>query len=592
MYYKPIIKLITIVFCFSISIFAQNPADDMELVHYRLGLRHYKAKEYDKAISAFGKMLTFRPSHAPSHHIMGLCYLEKGDLPQAIASLRKAARFDGENSEVLKVLADAYSKNNEKEKAMSHLRAAIDKEKSADKKKSYENDMALLLGAVHEQQVDMPIIPAKVEAVAAEPVIARDTVLNRLVKLVTDSNFNEAVKEARFLLTKYPGKGGAFYYAALARKGLNQKREALFNFKKALSDPLYAKSAEYYIKQLEADTPVAKKAAITTVPKSTQPVADSVAQKVDTSSAPSVPTISFSFTIAENLNFLIEDTAQKDGQRMLAALDLYLAERADPAINQLRNIYQTSPRSKEADNALYNMGLIYAKLRLWDNAIPFLVKAMKEYSRSDIATPSLALLGHVYGSSGLIDSALAVYDRYLALSPKGSQNLEVLIAKGDLLFNQTKLPAASTIYVSALSQTNSPSVSLELNQKIGECYWKQSEPAKAIEYLKKATTDSVTVSEAASKAIFRLADAFFKIKNFENSLRYYRQAISRFPNSTDVPWALYQMGNIHRRGGQAEAAIKVYDRLITEHSGNYWATQAKWQREDVVWESQYKDIIR
>ncbi|MBL8028866.1 MAG: tetratricopeptide repeat protein [Fibrobacteres bacterium] len=601
-----IYTIIAFVFLSAAMLFSQNPSDDMELIHYRLGMRHYKAKEYTKAVEAFNRMLTFRPGHAPSHHMLGLCYLEQKDIPQAISSLRKAARFDGENTDVLKALADGYAANNEKEKAMAQLRLAIDKEKNSDKKSKFEKDMAMLLGAVKSQQAttsktaysaktaDSIVVAAPSAQSKPQPFMSKDTLLVRAAKLIADSSYQEALKETRFLLTKHPGKPGAYYYAALARLGLKQTKEALYNFKRVVADPQFGKSASEYVSLLETAAPLkdVKKGLNTTVKAKSEKVDSSKMAAVDTAKTIAPVSTQFVFPITDKLNFVIEDTSAKDGQRMLAALDLYLAERPDPAINQLRSIYQTSPRSKEADNALYNLGLIYAKLRLWDNAVPFLSKVNKEYPGSDVAAASAALLGHSYAGRGDADSAFAVFDRFIAKYPGNSKSLEVISAKGDLLFSQGKWPAAQSVYAAGLAIAATPSSKIEMNQKIGECFWKQSESAKAVEYLKVAAADSTSTTESAQRAVFRLADAYFKIKNFENALRFYRQAIARFPSSTDVPWALYQMGNIHRRGGQADAAIKVYDRLIGEYPGSYWASQAKWQRDDVVWENDYKEILR
>ncbi len=583
----PLFRLLLIFLAVVEFSFAVNPSDDMELVHYRLGLKQYKDKDYSQAISSFNRMLTFRPNHAPSHHLIGLCNLEKGDIPQAIASLRKASRFDANNVEIEKALADAYEKNGEIERAMSHLRTVINKEPDAQKRGVYEKRIANLL-SLSRVAVAQGVVEAPIDSQSGfvKPVVTTDTLLVRASKLVQEKKYEEAIKEVRFLLTKRSDKKGAYYYAALARMGLGQNREALINFKRAEADPDFAASARAYIAQLSR-TPQSV-AAVSR--KATKSPRDSLSAN-DSLVAARITVSPYRFQITDKLNFVIEDTASTDGRKLLTALDLYLAERPDPALNHLRNIYQNSPRSKEADNALYGMALIYSKLRLWQNALPLLYKINREYPKGDVAASALSLLGHVYAESDALDSAIAVFDRYIAQYPKGEDGVLVRMAKGNIFMKQNRFAAARNAFVEALPLALGET-KIELNERLGECHWKMEEPAKAIEFLLSAVSDSTLKSQFAERAAFRLADCYFRIKNFENALRYYTSASRRFPMSSNVPWALYQVGNIHRRGGQIDAAVKAYDRLASEFPGDYWTNQAKRQREDALWDNEYKEILR
>ena len=74
-----------------------------------LGWIHYFRREYDASIEQYGQTLEMDPNNQPARFRLGLAYLQKGMLDQAIAELEKAVSLSGRNARHVAFLGYAYA---------------------------------------------------------------------------------------------------------------------------------------------------------------------------------------------------------------------------------------------------------------------------------------------------------------------------------------------------------------------------------------------------------------------------------------------------------------------------------------------------
>jgi Flp pilus assembly protein TadD len=92
----------------------QDPQYQYEkaVVAYRYGLK-------DEALKYLQRALELAPDHSPSYNLLGLIFLEKGNLSQAVGYYQKAIELNPEFPEALYGLGRAYEELGEKEKALT-----------------------------------------------------------------------------------------------------------------------------------------------------------------------------------------------------------------------------------------------------------------------------------------------------------------------------------------------------------------------------------------------------------------------------------------------------------------------------------------
>ena len=56
-------------------------------------------------------------------------------------------------------------------------------------------------------------------------------------------------------------------------------------------------------------------------------------------------------------------------------------------------------------------------------------------------------------------------------------------------------------------------------------------------------------------------------------------------------WAEFKIGNIQRRNGDIDSAVKIYQRVIDNHPDSYWAKQAQWRKYDAVWRKEHSGVL-
>ncbi|MFH0918939.1 MAG: tetratricopeptide repeat protein [Fibrobacterota bacterium] len=640
-----------VLICAAGFVFAQE--DSVNAVHYELGLKYAADKKYNEAIEEFRKMLTLDPGHAASYYQMGLAWRDQKKYPLSLYNLKKAAKYDPKNTAVLRALSETYFQNGEPEKAMASLRECINQEadtvqKAADEKHARDMLRSVKGGAV-DTSVRVPVsdtvkktaapapapaTPAPVTAPAVKtathvpPAAASaageafknpldikrtesssDPLLANFLTLFNKGDYPRALLEAKAVLKKKPGHPGIYYYGGFIRRDMKDPKAALINFQKALDYPEKGVNAHYYmgrIQEAEKRLPEAVAAYEKFIRLTQDPAARAAVQKrlssllqglrkevPETAAAAGEKPSPFRFRVSDAFVFLIEDTLhEKTGRRMLRALDLFLDERYDESLNELKTVYREVPQSANADNALYDIGLVYAKMRLFDNAETYLAKILAEYPKGDVAEPAALLRGHVFAEKGAYDDAVAVYQAYLKARPETRYLSAIHAALGDIAFHRNDLRGALKHYLTALGRETGKKEKASLQYKIGECYWRDGS-TRGIDYFKQAAeADSTLRLDAAMESCFRLGDYYHKIKNLESALKYYKLAVSRFPGAPSTPWARYQIGNIYKQGGRAEEAIKAYQQLMERHPDDYWALQAKWKREDAVWENEYREVLK
>jgi len=125
------------------------------------------------------------------------------------------------------------------------------------------------------------------------------------------------------------------------------------------------------------------------------------------------------------------------------------------------------------------------------------------------------------------DGALALYRQYLERDPGA---LMVISAVGDCLMEKSDFQGALAQYQIVVDKTspdprNAPLTAKALD-RIGECYMKAGDRARAVEYWK----SSLAMSSFDAEVPFNIGEVLFSERKFEEAAHYYRAATEISPD--------------------------------------------------------------
>jgi len=133
----------------------------------------------------------------------------------------------------------------------------------------------------------------------------------------------------------------------------------------------------------------------------------------------------------------------------------------------------------------------------------------------------------------------------------------------------------------------------ELRLKLADLYTKLQDTPSAIQTYKDIAEDCpANTAQPCRKAIYELGNISFLAQNWPMALEYYNKAMESNKDPELVSWALFQIGNVFRKQNNYKEAVRYYDRLIKEHSGTYWADQAKLYKDDVIWHENNQGVLK
>ncbi|MBX3721472.1 MAG: tetratricopeptide repeat protein [Turneriella sp.] len=156
-----------------------------------------------------------------------------------------------------------------------------------------------------------------------------------------------------------------------------------------------------------------------------------------------------------------------------------------PAIQVFRDLYESSPKTQEKAQALYNLGKVYVAVRDYKNAEKALEGA---YQLDMMNEDALVLLADAYVQNGQAHRAVTLYKEALRLNP---DNLKVLKGQAQLYLNLGELTEAeSTLKRLAEHPNRKGEDAYYAAQMLGDLYMKRKAYDTAMQYYEKAALTS------------------------------------------------------------------------------------------------------
>jgi tetratricopeptide (TPR) repeat protein len=256
-----------------------------------------------------------------------------------------------------------------------------------------------------------------------------------------------------------------------------------------------------------------------------------------------------------------------------------------------------------SDNALaagLDLASVYLQLGLWDQARERAADhsgppgAPRDSAKYYDAAQYFSALAHL----GLKDGEKA--EKALLSIKPGSPNgpaqeeIEYRLAQAGALLQDPK--KWSGYLEKAFANAKDPVRKAGYARDMGGLHAKYGALDKAMGWYGKAGAeckdpkDSV-LAELCAGVQLRLADLAYRKKDWKGAMAQYRKFAAQWPAHKESPWVHYQMANIYKASGNFESALNQYKRVIDNYPDSYWASQAKWKREDAIWRKEYEEVL-
>ncbi len=313
--------------------------------------------------------------------------------------------------------------------------------------------------------------------------------------------------------------------------------------------------------------------------------------------------------------YLIPDNASPSGKKLQEAYDLCKQEKFEKAVNTLKEAVLNYGGSDNAAAASLDLASVYLRLGLWENARDRLADylgtspsdSLKYYDAAQYLS-ALAYLGLKDGEKAEkallktnpgTGTGVATAAQTKGASPQAKsasvgptqEEIDFRLAQAGSIMQDSK--KQSGYLEKAYASAQDPARKAGLAQQLGFLYSKYANTERSTEYFKKsmAGCKDSSLAEICAESQLRLADMAFKKKDWKGAMAQYRAFAAKYPDHKESAWVHYQMANIYKLTNNFESALNEYKRVIDNYPDSYWSSQAKWKREDTIWQKEYEEVL-
>jgi tetratricopeptide (TPR) repeat protein len=296
--------------------------------------------------------------------------------------------------------------------------------------------------------------------------------------------------------------------------------------------------------------------------------------------------------------FLIPDPESASGKKLREAHALAKNEKFEKAIGALKEVILGYGGSDNAQAAGLDLASVYLQLGLWDQARDGAADQLGQSPRDSVRFYDAAQYLSALACLGLKDGEKAE-KALLKIKPgapdgPAQEEVEYRLAQAGALLNDPK--KYSGYLEKAFANAKDPVRKAGYARDMGGLHAKYGALDKALGWYGKASDgcrdpkDSV-LADLCAEVQLRMADLAYRKKDWKGALAQYRQFAAKWPGHKEAAWVHYQMANVYKATRNFESALNEYKRVIDNYPDSYWASQAKWKREDAIWRKEYEEVL-
>jgi tetratricopeptide (TPR) repeat protein len=273
-------------------------------------------------------------------------------------------------------------------------------------------------------------------------------------------------------------------------------------------------------------------------------------------------------------------------------LRLFLNNQVDRGLDLIKSVRLDFADTYLADDATYNLGVCYVRLKLWDHAINQFQQLSRQATDKLKMQKAKVLLGHCYLERGQGDSARLVFNQYLKDYPADRYQYFIRTQIGDSWKLEKQYLQAQGAYLAASQGTTDRQQKIHMFVQAGLMGCSANTTDYSRFWHQAVELDGGEHTGEGELAYLKLGDYYFQQRNYAKALYYYQALGQFYGQSPSLAWANYQTGNIYKAGRLYAKALAQYGEVEKKFPDSFWAQQASWKKQDTIWEENYQEVLR
>jgi tetratricopeptide (TPR) repeat protein len=317
----------------------------------------------------------------------------------------------------------------------------------------------------------------------------------------------------------------------------------------------------------------------------------------------------YDLALQEQQRFLLAlaNADSDEGTNSLAVGSIYFNQsKYEEALAQFQDFLAKHPDDPEAAFALMNAGDCYYRLQFYEQAVESWNQLLRRFPDSSVASEALYRIADTYFGLGDFQTAKASYARLQAKSPTGKHAADAAFGLANCAYNLGQDDAAIAAFGSFLQMYPKDVRVEDAELGIQSCYyrsgkdmeeylqrnpdsalaadvyWNQGQDAFASGDLLKAARnfERVTLdypdSESGAGALYYLAESYYRLEEWQQSLAGYRNFITTHPSHDLVEISKFRAGTVLFQLERYAEAADQYESLRDVHPHGEYAALASY----------------
>ncbi|MFH1541148.1 MAG: tetratricopeptide repeat protein [Elusimicrobiota bacterium] len=286
-----------------------------------------------------------------------------------------------------------------------------------------------------------------------------------------------------------------------------------------------------------------------------------------------------SYEIAIESFDIVISTATKNDKDFLRKAYLYKADALselivlDASLKEYNNIIEKFPNTEESLKARLGVGIIYYKENNYKLACQYFLNFMKRFPNTKITDNAQYWLGMLHFKNKNFKKATISFTALTQNYPKSDYIVDSWLRLGNSYFNMKKYKQARNSYEKILTKYPlAEQVEFALCD-IGRTYELEGATLKAITTYAQFV-ERYPKSQLSPEITYRVAEYFYKMKDYDAASKYFKQIISNFPKHNLSEDANFMCSKIYYKMGASTDAIRLFQKFVETYPSSKKYTEA------------------
>lgn len=516
---------------------------------YQMGYCNYQIKEYSKAVSHFSLCIMEADSIAQNalYHV-GDIYLKQNKKQEAIPMFLQAAKLDFNH----KITEDAlynYAKltcemgNSHYNESIKSFHDYLAKYPKTEKKAEINEILSNLYFSVRNYKSALEMIEKMTDRTPEINEAYQRVAINRGIELFNERKYTQAITEFSKAIktnTKPLYTAQALYLRGECKYRIKDYAEAKVDLNKFVkhyqsNESGYYKQALYTLGYTQMKLKEYKQSTLT-------------------------------FT-----EFLLNTEYEEDKQWIndvnIRIADNYFIQKSYKDAIAFYN-KAIDANADNADYAMYQKGLSYGALCLYQNKIDCMNMLMSRYPKSDYVLTSNFEIANTFLLNDEQELALKFYTVFINKYPNSSYTKEALLKIGIINYNLSRDKEALESLDKVLKEYPGTAESRDALLTIKNIYLNQNRVDEYFNYVKQNTKVAISNVEQDS-IMFTTAEARYMEGDCQTAIPSFESYLSKFPNGLFSLTANYYLADCHMRSGSMWKALPYYEYVAKQSKSQY-----------------------